>query len=165
MLVCQNIFTSKILLLFYLVKFKYINMQMMAIIPHLTNFIKIYSHFLKDLSGNALIIINSKLFVLLILSWQILPYQQLNISINFVLSLIQYNKAWILLIITLYIFVKALSKFALVILHLLPAFSVFYLTVPALSIIWKLLLTIIKQYISLSHRIIELKSRKTTFIL
>lgn len=80
-------------LLYYQVKLKHNTMQIMKIFLSLTNFVLIYSGFLKVVNGNTLILSNYKLLTLTISCWQISVYPQLNMFINFILNLTLYNKA------------------------------------------------------------------------
>lgn len=63
----------------------------------------------------------------------------------------------------IYTFIKILSKLAKIILYLPPALTVFQPILLALSIIYTLLLSTIKQYINLCNRIILIKTRRTSF--
>lgn len=118
---------------------------------------------MKALSSNILISPYDRLLASIISSRQILLYQPLNTSVNFVSSLILYNKVKILLIIVMYTFAKLLSKLIEVNFCLPPALPVFYLTTPALSIICILLLSTMKYYINLYNRVILTKIRRTGF--
>lgn len=70
-----------------------------------------------------------------------------------------------MLIIAFYTFAKILSKLVEVILRLLLASSILYLTLPALLIMYTFLLLITKRYIIFCNRDILTKIRKTSFTL
>lgn len=92
MFVCQKMPIFNMLLLYFWVKLKHTTLQIAVTILCLTNFILTYSCFLRILIINALILLNDRLLASTILSWQILLYQYPDVSINFVSSLILYNK-------------------------------------------------------------------------
>lgn len=161
-MVCQKIPIFKVLPSCYWIKLRRTTMQSTITLLPLTNFILIYSHSLKGLSGIVSTLSNSRLLVSMILSQQILLYQQANISINSVLSLIPSNQVLILHATALYIFEEILSKHVEITQFLLPISLVLHMIFPTLIIICITLLSITKQYLSLYNKTILTKTRKTS---